>query len=206
MAEGFLHEDERLIPMSAAVLPMLLLAGYAIFVWWLWREVGGAPARRESARALEAERARLMQERVLFVCTHNSARSQMAEALLRHAAAGSSFHVASAGTAPTRVHPLAEQVMAERGLSLGAHRAKALAEVGTRWDYVITVCDAAFEQCPEFEAKTSLLHWSVEDPSRTTGAYSLQLEAFRRVRDDLARRIGEWVSERSEKPWAQENF
>ena len=90
--------------------------------------------------------------------------------------------------------------MAERGLSLGAHWAKTLAVVGTRWDHVITVCDAAYEQCPEFDAKTSLLHWSVEDPSRTTGPLSQQLEAFRRVRDDLVERIERWVSERPERP------
>jgi arsenate reductase len=89
--------------------------------------------------------------------------------------------------------------MAERGLSLSSHRAKSLAEVGTRWDYVITVCDAAYEQCPEFEAKTSRLHWSVEDPSRVPGTPTQQLEVFRRVRDDLAERVGRWLADLTER-------
>ena len=85
------------------------------------------------------------QSHVLFVCTHNSARSQMAEALLRQMG-GDRFYVASAGATPTRVHSLAEQVMAERGVSLRGHRAKQISEMGTRWDYVITLCDAAYER------------------------------------------------------------
>jgi protein-tyrosine-phosphatase len=101
---------------------------------------------RESKR-----RSHDVQEWVLFVCTHNSARSQMAEALLRRAA-GSRFIVASAGTDPTRLHPTAEQVMAERGIALDSHRAKSLAEVGIDWSYAITVCDAAFERCPDFSS------------------------------------------------------
>jgi arsenate reductase len=183
---------------TAAILPILVLAGYAAFVWWLWREVGAPPARRRAA-ATQAERPRERQERVLFVCTHNSARSQMAEALLRHVA-GSRFLVASAGTAPAQIHPLAEQVMAERGLSLRSHWPKALGEVGTRWDYVVTVCDAANERCPEFEAKTSRLHWSIDDPSREEGRYAEQLEAFRRVRDELGEQIHRWVADRPERP------
>lgn len=185
--------------MGVAILPMLLLTGYAIFVWWLWREVGVSSARRDSADGREEERARMSPERVLFVCTHNSARSQMAEALLRHVA-GARLYVASAGTEPTQIHSLARQVMAERGLSLDRHRAKALTAVGTRWDYVITVCDAAYERCPEFDAKTSLLHWSIEDPSRTTGPLEQQLDAFRHVYNDLEERILRWVSERPERP------
>ena len=90
--------------------------------------------------------------------------------------------------------------MSERGLSLGTHRTKALAEVGARWDYVITVCDAAYEQCPEFEEKTSRLHWSIDDPARAAGPLAQQLEAFRRVRDELAERIRRWVADRPEKP------
>ena len=182
------------------LLPLILLAGYAVFIWYLWRETTEmSGARSGSTKAKRPERTARAQESVLFVCTHNSARSQMAEALLREAAGGR-FRVASAGTAPTRVHPLAEQAMAERGLSLESHRAKALAEMGTRWDYVITVCDAAYERCPEFPAKTSRLHWSIEDPSRATGTPAQQLDAFRRVRDDLAERITRWVADRPDKP------
>ncbi len=120
----------------------------------------------------------------------------MAEALLRHAA-GDRFLTASAGTIPTGVHPLAEQVIAEIGLSLRSQRAKGLEEVGTGWDHAITLCDVVLERCAEFPAKTSRLHWSIEDPA---GAPSEQrLEAFRRVRDDLARRITRWVTEQAEK-------
>jgi arsenate reductase len=89
--------------------------------------------------------------------------------------------------------------MAERGLNLGRHRAKGLTEVGVRWDYVITVCDAAYERCPEFDAKTSRLHWSIEDPSRTAGGLPQQRDAFRRTRDELEQRIQRWVSERLER-------
>ena len=183
----------------AEILTLLGLAGAVVlFVRWLWREEALPPkeAAPGGARALTATTG--TPERVLFVCTHNSARSQMAEAWLR-ALAGERFDVASAGTAPTRVHPLAVQGMTERGVSLQTARAKGLTEVGTRWDYVITVCDAAFEQCPEFSAKTSRLHWSVEDPSQCPGPFDAQLAAFRRVRDDLAARIAQWVAERLEK-------
>ena len=184
----------------AEVLVLLgALTGLVISVWWLWREDTGVPRdERDSGGTLASERTSETRERVLFVCTHNSARSQMAEAWLR-ALAGERFEVASAGTAPTRVHPLAVQVMTERGVSLQMARAKGLTDVGTRWDYVITVCDAAFEQCPEFSAKTSRLHWSVEDPSRYSGPADAQLAPFRRVRDELAARIAQWVAERLEK-------
>jgi arsenate reductase (thioredoxin) len=185
--------------LSGLLWPLILLVAYVVFVWYLWRETGGmSSARIEQARTKQPERKDTAQQRVLFVCTHNSARSQKAEALLRQAA-GTRFVVASAGTAPTQVHPLAEQVMAERGLSLGSHRAKSIADVGTRWDYVITVCDAAFERCPEFPDKTSRLHWSVGDPSQATGTDLPQIEAFRRVRDDLAERIRRWVADQTER-------
>jgi protein-tyrosine-phosphatase len=123
----------------------------------------------------------------------------MAEALLRDMA-GHGFRIASAGTSPTSVHPVAEAAMAERGLTLRAHRAKRLDEVGARWDYVITLCDQAFEQCPDFSDKTSRLHWSIEDPSRPRETGAEQLEAFCRVADDLAARLRRWVAERLEKP------
>jgi len=185
--------------LSGLLWPLILLAAYAVFVWYLWREAAGMSwARTEAVTTKQPEWTDGAQERVLFVGTHNSARSQIAEAWLREAA-GTRFVVASAGTAPTRVHPLAEPVMSERGLSLGSHRAKSIAEVGTRWDYVITVCDAAFERCPEFPDKTCRLHWSVEDPLLATGTGLQQINAFRRVRDDLAERITRWIAEQAEK-------
>ena len=185
--------------LSGLLWPLILLVAYVVFVWYLWRETGGTSAARiDPARTKLPVATDGAQQRVLFVCTHNSARSQIAEALLRQAA-GTRFVVASAGTEPTRVHRLAEQVMAERGLSLRFHRAKSIADVGTRWDYVITVCDAAFEQCPEFPDKTSRLHWSIGDPSQTVGTDLQQIEAFRRVRDDLAERVGRWLADLTER-------
>jgi arsenate reductase (thioredoxin) len=131
--------------------------------------------------------------RILFLCTHNSARSQMAEAFLR-ALAGDRFEVASAGTHATRVHPLAIRAMADVGIDLGGHVSKVVDELVTqRWDYVITVCDAANEACPVFPTKTSRVHWSFEDPAQATGSDDQRLEVFRRIRDQIKRRITDWI-------------
>ena len=173
------------------LLLVCALTGLAVFVWWLWCEDAGLPTSR-----LPERHGRLVpQERVLFVCTHNSARSQMGEAILRQLG-GSRFYVASAGTRPTMVNPLTLQVMGERALDLSGHRSKSIAEVGTHWDYVITVCDAAYEQCPDFPVKTSRLHWSVPDPAMTPGSEGDQLQSFRRVRDELHQRIRHWLDDR----------
>ena len=132
-------------------------------------------------------------QRVLFLCTHNSARSQMAEGFLR-SLAGDRFDVASAGTEATRVHPLARGAMAELGIDISGHTSKVVDElVDQPWDYVITVCDAANESCPVFPKKSSRLHWSFEDPSRATGSDDQRLEAFRHVRDQIERRIADWI-------------
>lgn len=132
-------------------------------------------------------------QRVLFLCTHNSARSQMAEGFLR-ALAGDRFEVASAGTQVTRVHPLATRAMADVGIDLSRHTSKLVDElVEQPWDYVITVCDGANEACPVFPKKSNRLHWSFEDPSQATGSDDQRLEVFRRVRDQIQRRIGAWI-------------
>jgi arsenate reductase (thioredoxin) len=132
-------------------------------------------------------------QRVLFLCTHNSARSQMAEGFLR-SLAGDRFEVASAGTHATRVHPLAIRAMADVGVDLGAHTSKIVDELVEKpWDYVVTVCDAANETCPVFPKKSSRLHWSFEDPSQAAGSDEQRLEVFRRVRDQIRRRITDWV-------------
>ena len=131
--------------------------------------------------------------RVLFLCTHNSARSQMAEGFLR-AKAGDRFEVASAGTEATRVHPLAVRAMDEVGVDLRAHTSKTLDGLPKlEWDYVITVCDAANEACPLFPAKARRLHWSFPDPSRASGTDEQRLVVFRRVRDEIAARLDEWT-------------
>jgi arsenate reductase len=131
--------------------------------------------------------------RVLFLCTHNSARSQMAEGFLR-AKAGNRFEVASAGTEATRVHPLAVRAMSEVGIDLGAHTSKTVDDVrGQGWDYVITVCDAANEACPIFPGKTQRVHWSFPDPSQAAGTDEQRLAVFRHVRDDIAVRLDDWI-------------
>ena len=135
-----------------------------------------------------------MISRVLFLCTHNSARSQMAEGFLRHLG-GDRFEVASAGTEATRVHPLALRAMKEMGIDLSAHTSKTLEGLPERrWDYVITVCDHANERCPLFPGPTTRLHWSFDDPSRATGTEDQRLDTFRRVRDEIRTRLTDWLA------------
>ena len=137
-----------------------------------------------------------MRARVLFLCTHNSARSQMAEGFLR-SLAGDRFEVASAGTQATRVHPLAVRAMAEAGIDLSGHTSSTVDQyLEQPWDYVITVCDAANEACPVFPNKSSRLHWSFPDPSQASGTEDQRLEVFRRVRDQIKRRLTDWLGAR----------
>lgn len=127
--------------------------------------------------------------RVLFLCTHNSARSQMAEGLLRHLG-GDGFETHSAGTEATRVRPLAIKAMNELGIDISKQTSKTLDPyVNDRFDYVITVCDDANETCPYFPNAKHRVHWSLPDPSKATGTEEQQLAVFRRVRDDLRARI-----------------
>ena len=131
--------------------------------------------------------------RVLFVCTHNSARSQMAEGFLR-AMAGDRFEAGSAGTEKTSVNPLAIGVMAELGIDLGGHTSKLYADVASgAWDYLITVCDDANERCPWVPGSVKRLHWSFPDPSRATGSEEERLAVFRRVRDQIQERLTDWL-------------
>jgi len=127
--------------------------------------------------------------RVLILCAGNSARSQMAEGLLRHDA-GNVYEVFSAGTKPTHVRPEAITVMREVGIDISGHRSKAVDEfAGQDFDYVITVCDNAKQSCPVFPAKTNRIHWSIEDPAAVQGSEEERLAAFRRVRDELRARL-----------------
>ncbi|MGH7357395.1 MAG: arsinothricin resistance N-acetyltransferase ArsN1 family A [Candidatus Rokuibacteriota bacterium] len=136
----------------------------------------------------------MTRSRVLFLCTHNSARSQMAEGFLHHLA-GDRFEVASAGTEATRVHPLAIEAMNEIGIDIRAHRSKTVESLlRDPWDYVITVCDSAHERCPVFPGRTARLHWSFEDPSQAGGSEAQRLEVFRRVRDQIRGRVHEWLA------------
>lgn len=123
--------------------------------------------------------------RVLILCTGNSARSQMAEGLLRHDA-GDLFEVFSAGTKPTRVRPEAITVMHELGIDIANQRSKSLDEfAGQEFDYVITVCDDTKENCPIVPAKARPIHWSIEDPAAVAGTEEQRLAVFRRIRDEL---------------------
>ena len=134
--------------------------------------------------------------RVLFLCTHNSARSHMAEGFLR-AMAGARFEAGSAGTEKTSVNPLAIRTMAELGIDLGGHTSKVYADVEfPAWDYLITVCDDANERCPWVPGSVERLHWSFPDPSRATGTEEERLAVFRRVRDQIQARLGDWLRDR----------
>ena len=127
--------------------------------------------------------------RVLFLCTHNSARSQMAEGILRELG-GNRVEVASAGTEVTRVHPLAVREMAERGIDISGHRSKHMdAFLGDRFDYVVTVCDNARESCPIFPGDPERIHWSIPDPSAVEGEEPMRRAAFKRAADELTTRI-----------------
>jgi arsenate reductase (thioredoxin) len=127
--------------------------------------------------------------RVLFLCTHNSARSQMAEGLLRHLA-GDRFEAMSAGTEATRVRPLAIRAMEEIGVDISGQESKTLDRyLGEPFDHVITVCDDANEACPFFPGAASRLHWSFEDPSRAVGSEEERLAGFRSVRDRIREKI-----------------
>jgi arsenate reductase (thioredoxin) len=140
-------------------------------------------------------------QRAIFVCTHNSARSQMAEGMLR-AWAGDRFEAFSAGTEATRVRPEAITVMQEIGIDIGAHTSKTLDPfMGESFDWLITVCDQARETCPVVPGVAQKAHWSVDDPSSVDGDEEARLDAFRVAREHLrdlvrtfiaeARRIGE---------------
>ena len=127
-----------------------------------------------------------MKKRVLILCTGNSARSQMAEGLLR-SFGGDGFEVFSAGTKPSIVRPEAIAVMSELGIDLSGQRSKHVREFeGQAFDYVITVCDDANESCPVFPGNTQRIHWSFPDPAAIGGSETERLAAFRRVRDALA--------------------
>ena len=129
-------------------------------------------------------------KRVLILCTGNSARSQMAEGLLRELGAGK-FEVESAGVAPSSVRPEAIEAMREIGIDISSHRSKSVDEfIGQKFDYIITVCDNANESCPVFPGEAKRIHQSFEDPPpATVRDYDSRLKIFRRVRDELS----EWL-------------
>ena len=132
--------------------------------------------------------------KVLILCTGNSARSQMAEALLKKEA-GETFEVYSAGVAPIQIRPEAVEVMDEIGIDISKNRSKSVDEfVGKEFDYVITVCDNANEQCPVFPVQTRRIHWGFDDPAAAVGDRQTRLAVFRRVRDEISARLRLFVT------------
>jgi len=136
-----------------------------------------------------------MKPRILFLCTGNSARSQMAEGLMRDAA-GDRFEVASAGTKPSTVLPEAIAVMGEIGIDIAGHRSKSVDQfTGQEFTYVITVCDNANAACPIFPGATKRLHWPFEDPAAVQGSDEERKVAFRRIRDQIKNRIEAFLAQ-----------
>lgn len=134
--------------------------------------------------------------KVLFLCTDNSVRSQMAEAFLRHHA-GDRFEVFSAGLEPKGIHPLTVRVMQEKGISLEGQTSKLLSVYmgKVNFDWLITVCDNADKNCPFFPGIGSRLHWPFEDPAALVGSEEEQLAKFRQVRDAIELKINNWLAE-----------
>ena len=130
-----------------------------------------------------------MKKKVLFLCTSNSARSQMAEGLLKYLA-GDRFEVFSAGVKPTQVNPFAIKVMVELGINISNHMSKSVEEfLGQEFDYIITVCDNAKESCPVFPGKYQKVHWSLKDPAEARGKEEEKLKVFRKIRDQIKENI-----------------
>ena len=133
-------------------------------------------------------------KRVLILCTGNSARSQMAEGLLR-AMAGDRVEVASAGVSPSHVRSEAIEVMREIGIDISQHRSKSVDEFsGEDFNFVITVCDHAREQCPIFPGSVQRIHWSFDDPAAAPGDETARLIVFRRVRDEIKARLQDFIT------------
>jgi arsenate reductase (thioredoxin) len=139
-----------------------------------------------------------MMNKVLFLCTGNSCRSQMGEGFLR-ALEEDRFEAHSAGTNPSLVNPMAVEVMREVGIDISGQRSKNVTEyVGTHFQYVITVCDNAKEQCPIFPGPSTREHWPFDDPADATGSREEKLAVFRRVRDEIAEKVRGFVEKREE--------
>ncbi len=134
-------------------------------------------------------------QKVLFVCTGNSCRSQMAEGMLRYYGKGK-FEVFSAGLEPSYVHPLAIRTMAESGIDITNQNSKTVNELLEEvFSYVITVCDSAKELCPVFPGKYNAIHWSIEDPASAEGTETERMNDFRRAHQDIQERINHFISD-----------
>jgi len=141
----------------------------------------------------------MQKTRILVLCTGNSARSQMGEGLFREEG-GAGYQVFSAGTRPSRVRPEAIAVMGEIGIDISGNRSKSVDEfAGQAFDFVVTVCDRARDNCPVFPGATERIHWSLEDPAAVEGTEEERLAAFRRIRDQLRERVKTFVQEREQR-------
>jgi arsenate reductase len=139
----------------------------------------------------------MFKTKVLFLCTHNSCRSQMAEGFLRHIA-GDRFEAASAGAQATQVNPDAIRVMKEIGIDISTHRSKDASELLKEcFAYVVRVCDRAKEACPIFPGVFRYYDWRLDDPAAAEGTEAERLAVFRRVRDEIERRVGEFAAKES---------
>src|SRR5215813_6266198 len=138
-----------------------------------------------------------MKTRVLFICVHNSARSQMAEALLNQMC-GDEFEAHSAGLHPGTLNPLVVEAMDEIGIDISQNKTKSVFDIWKScelFQYVISVCDEeSAEKCPIFPGPTTRLHWSFHDPSSATGTYEQKLQKVRQIRDEIASKIQDWLA------------
>ena len=139
-----------------------------------------------------------MKKKVLFVCIHNSARSQMAEAYLKKSAS-KEFEVFSAGLEPGNLNPVVVAAMKQDGIDISKNRTKSVNEfldAGVEFDYVITVCDeSSAEQCPVFPGKGERIHWGFKDPSSLEGTFDEKLVRVKQIRDDIKSRISSWIED-----------
>ena len=135
--------------------------------------------------------------KVLFICVHNSGRSQMSEAFLKHYA-GDRFDAQSAGLEPGKLNPVVVEAMAEISIDISQNKTKSVFDTwkgGELFQYVIAVCDAeSAEKCPIFPGPTTRLHWSFQDPSKVTGTYEIKLQKVREIRDEIAFKIQDWLA------------
>jgi arsenate reductase len=136
-----------------------------------------------------------MKKKVLFLCTGNSCRSQMAEGFLRHLGAGR-YEAFSAGVDPSRVNPLSVKVMREAGIDISGQRSKSADEfLGQEFDHVVTVCDNAKQTCPTFPGEYKETHWDLEDPAVAKGTEEEKLAVFRKTRDIIERKVKEFLKD-----------
>lgn len=147
-----------------------------------------------SGELIEVTKSINMKKRVLFLCTSNSCRSQMAEGFLR-SLAGDRFEAISVGLEPSVVNPKAIKVMKEIGIDISHHTSKDVNQfIGQNFDYIITVCDNASEHCPYFSGKAERIHWSFEDPAKAIGNEKEVLSLFRKVRDQIKSKLDDFIA------------